>query len=165
MKILDYSKLRPPRPTLKKDMCKCRGKRSIKLMASFLFWNPIHCIKCNLEISPESINLNQKLIDEIAYWASLYGAVDRLWFDSDEYEAWAKRELTNVKSRINKLGLSVNRSMNKIQKSYYWYFQDESDENFIAFEKCPKCKGKLIDYNNGIIKQKICERCLIIGSG
>ncbi len=134
-------------------------------MASFLFWNPIHCINCNLEISPESINLNQKLIDEIANWAGLYGAIDQLWIDSSEYEAWAKRELTNIKSRINKLGLSVNRSMNKIRKSYYWYFQDESDENFIAFERCPKCNRKLMDYNNGIFKQKICERCLIIGSG
>ncbi len=134
-------------------------------MGSFLFYNPIHCVDCNLEVKPERVKLNQKAIDEIAYWSRLYAAVDQLWIDSDEYEAWAKNELSNIGSRINKLGLSANRSMNKIQKCYYWYFQDESDENFMPLNECPKCKRKLKDYNGGIFRQKLCDHCRIIGSG
>lgn len=165
IKPLNYSALQPPKPTKKNEICKCKKRSALKLMGAFLFFNPIHCVDCNLEVKPASLKLNQKTIDEIANWSGLYGAIDQLWLDSAEYEEWAKTELTNMESRINKLGLSANRSMNKLHKCYYWYFQDESDENFLAFKKCPSCKGKLTDYNDGIFKQRICERCLIIGSG
>jgi hypothetical protein len=55
--------------------------------------------------------------------------------------------------------------MNRFQKCYYRYFQDESDDSYIPFEKCPKCRRNLEDYNGGAFLQKICEKCLIIGSG
>jgi predicted nucleic acid-binding Zn ribbon protein len=165
MKLLDYAHLKPPKPTPKREICKCKKRKAIKLMASCLWYNPIHCIDCNLEVLPESINLDQKLIQEVVYWSRIYGAVDRLWLDSNSYEEWAKAELADINSRINKMGLSANRSMNKFQKCYYRHFQDESDDNYIPFEKCPKCRRNLEDYNGGIFLQKICEKCLIIGSG
>jgi predicted nucleic acid-binding Zn ribbon protein len=157
--------LKPPEPTPAKEICKCKKRKAVKLMASFLFYNPIHCVDCNLEVSPESIRLDQKLIQEIVYWSGMYGAIDRLWLDSDSYEKWARAELEDIKSRINIMGLSANRSMNRFQPCYYWYFQDESDDDYMPFKKCPKCRRYLEEYSGGIFLQKTCEKCLIIGSG
>jgi predicted nucleic acid-binding Zn ribbon protein len=164
MKLLDYSRLKPPKPTPKKEICKCKKRKAIKLMASSLFYNPIHCVDCNLEVPPESIKLDQEVIQEVVYWSAIYRAIDQLWLDSNIYEEWAKAELTDINSRINRMGLTANRSMNKFQKCYFWHFQDQSD-NYISFEKCPKCRRNLESYNGGIFQQKICEKCLIIGSG
>lgn len=162
MNSLDYSKLNPPKATSKKEICSCKNRSALKLMGSALFYNPIHCVDCNLEVKSESLNLNQKIIDEIAYWSQLYGAIDMLWLDSGTYERFAKKELRDIKSYINKLGLDANKSLNKLHKSYYSYFQDSSDENYKPLQHCPNCHMKIIEIANKKFQQSYCNKCNII---
>ena len=160
--LLNYSKLRPPKATSKKEICSCKRRTALKLMGSILFFNPIHCVDCNLEIKPESLDLNQKVIDEIVYWSQLYGAIDELWLDSGNYEKWAKEELTNIKSSVNQLGLAANKSLNKLHKSYYFYFQDSSDKKHKPLEYCPNCNKKMNEISNNKFRQRYCNKCNII---
>ena len=159
---LDYSKLRPPEVTPKKEICSCKNRTALKLMGSILFYNPIHCVDCNLEIKPESLKLNQKVIDEIANWSRLYGAIDHLWLDSGDYKKWAKKELTNIESSVNQLGLSTNKLLNKFHKSYYFYFQDDSVEKYKPLKQCPNCHKKLDEISNDKFTQRYCNKCKII---
>ncbi len=124
--------------------------------------NPVFCINCNLEIRPESLNLNVTLIDDLARWASIYDAVYRLWLDSGEYEEWAEKQLSDIHSPVNQRGMELLPAMNQIRRCYYWYFQDHSVDDFEPIRNCPNCGEPFQLYGGGIFLQYICEQCLII---
>src|SRR5205823_5984939 len=59
-----YFMLRAPPPTPENEICSCRDDPPIKLMSlALLSENPIHCLRCNLEIPPERLRLDQPLVD------------------------------------------------------------------------------------------------------
>src|SRR3569832_102665 len=153
-----YFKLHPPLETPGDEICKCGRNKPIKLMCA-LTYNPLHCIDCNLEIMPESLDLSETLVDAIAYWRSLFDAIDRLWLASGEYENWAKTQLIDIASPVNRLGLNVQKDLNGIRRCYYWYFQDQSAEGYEPTKHCPNCLEAFGQYSEGIFKQSICEQC------
>jgi predicted nucleic acid-binding Zn ribbon protein len=159
-----YQMLQPPDPTPSNEICSCCPETPVKLMSP-LGYNPIHCVVCNLEVAPERLILNKDIVQSIAYWRNLYDAIHWLELDSGAYEAWAKRELCDINSPINARGLKTQRELNKIHKCYYWYFQDESDDEYVPFAICPVCNEPLQEYPEGIFKQRFCEKCGIIGAG
>jgi len=159
-----YFKLRPELPTPPEEMCHCQGYKPLKLMTS-LSCNPIHCIDCNLEISPEFLGTNERLVEAIACWRNVYDAIEKLWLDSGEYEAWARQQLTDIESPVNRRGLELRKQLEAIRPFYYHYFQDESAEGFQAAARCPKCHQAFILYRSGIFLQYICENCRIITTG
>jgi predicted nucleic acid-binding Zn ribbon protein len=130
-----------------------------------LNYNPLHCIDCNLEIPPESLDLSAEVVDAIAYWRNIYDAIDRLWLDSKEYEIWAKHQLAEITSPVNKRGMVLRKRLDAIRRCYYWYFQNQSAEGFRPIERCPSCGCLLAVYSNGIFRQLICEQCSLITVG
>ena len=130
-----------------------------------LTYNPLHCIDCNLEIKPESLVLGNTLVDAIAYWVSMYDAIYRLWLTSGEYEGWAKDQLADIRSPVNKIGLDLRKELNEVLQCNYWYFQDQGVERFEAIKECPNCQGPLKEYTNSIFRQMICEQCSIVTVG
>jgi predicted nucleic acid-binding Zn ribbon protein len=159
-----YFKLRPPPPTSDDELCACQGHKPIKLMCA-LSSNPIHCIDCNLEVPPEWLSLNVELVEDIAYWRNVYAAIDDLWLDSGEYEAWAKQQLVDITSPANTHGLEVREALANVRQCYYWYFQDQSDEEYDPITHCPRCQTTLTKYDGGIFLQLLCEQCQIITVG
>jgi hypothetical protein len=159
-----YFKLRAPLPTPADEICQCRGQKPVKLMTA-LGENPVHCIDCNLEVSPEVLGFDTNLVEMIADWRSVYDAVDRLWLDSGEYESWAECELSDIQSPINVRGLKVRDALNEIRRCYFWFFQDQSQDDFTSITLCPSCQEPLIPYDHGIFPQLICEKCSIITVG
>lgn len=132
---------------------------------SVLGYNPLHCIDCNLEIRPENLDLPDDLINLIANWQSVYNALDRLWLDSAEYEIWAKEQLAAIKSPINQRGMELCKRINdNVCRCHYWYFQDQSADDFEPVDRCPNCNQILDLYPDGIFSQSICEKCSIIAS-
>jgi len=129
---------------------------------SALSYNPLHCIDCNLEVLPESLSLSDTLVERIASWRNLYDAIDRLWLDSEEYEAWAGSQLADIGNRVNKLGMAVRRDLDVVRRCYYWYFQDQSKEGFKSITNCPICQNRFSVYRAGIFPQYLCEQCSII---
>jgi hypothetical protein len=159
-----YAPLQPPAPTPNDELCSCCADTPVKLMST-LGYNPIHCVNCNLEVPLERLPLLENVAKALAYWQNLHDAVYRLWLDSEDYEEWARQQLSNIHSRINKLGLDAQHALNAIHRCYYWYFQDESATGYTPFVTCPLCGQHLQDYSGGVFKQRICETCGIIGAG
>jgi len=63
-----YERLRPPEPA--EDVCSCPGEPPIKLMTirDVRGFNPIHCLDCNLEVPPERLAIDRRLVEAIASW-------------------------------------------------------------------------------------------------
>ncbi len=159
-----YFKLRPPSPTPDDELCQCMGDTPVKLMCA-LSYNPIHCIVCNLEVPPETLGFDTTLVEAIAVWRRIYEALDRLWLDSGEYEAWATSELGDITSPVNKRGRDVAAQVNARRRCYYWLFQDQSIPHFEAIGECPSCRQTFKTFDGGIFRQDICEECSIITVG
>jgi predicted nucleic acid-binding Zn ribbon protein len=81
---------------------------------------------------------------------------------SEEYEAWAKAELENIDSKINKRGLKIAQN---IMGCYYWIFQDQTDINFTPFNNCPKCGCKMKVKKQDHFNQNFCDDCRIVSAG
>ncbi len=98
-----YDKLRPPSQTPADEICLCEGSTPLKLMYA-LSYNPLHCMVCNLEVAPDSLALDARLIDAIVGWRNMFGAIYHLWLDSGHYEEWARQQLTDIKNPVNERG-------------------------------------------------------------
>ena len=128
-KQTSYAKLQPSELTPDDELCRCLDMPPIKLMHA-LNENPIHCMNCNLEVIPETLALTERILEEISRWNNIYHAIYILWLDSGTYEAWAKEQLVDITSDVNVRGREVQRDLHKIRSCYYWYFQDESVDEF-----------------------------------
>ena len=159
-----YFKLRPPDSTPADEICSCQGSPPIKLMCA-LSYNPIHCMNCNLEVAPESLRLAEKLTEWVAFWRACYGAIARLWLESREYEGWAKQQLADIASPMNMRGRELQSELSNVRRCYYWYFQDESAEDYEPISRCPVCGGQVRAYDSGIFKQVVCGACMIVAAG
>ena len=101
----------------------------------------------------------------VAQWNALYHAIDVLWLDSGAYEAWAREQLADITSAVNTLGRAVQSELNDTRRCYYWYFQDQSVDEYRPLRSCPVCGGALRDYPAGIFGQRVCERDSIVVVG
>jgi len=162
-KKINYYRLKPMPPTPKDELCKCKKIGPIKIMSTSVFNNPLHCVYCNKEIRPERLNLNNDIIDAIAFWNTTYKAIDALWLASEEYEKWAGKELTNPKSAVNKNGIALAKEVSRALSltCYYNIFQDSSTENYTPYTSCPICQGSVKSLKSKI-KQSLCKKCNIV---
>ena len=159
-----YAKLRPPAPTPDEELCHCLDTPPIKLMHA-LSWNPLHCMHCNLEVPAEPLALSPHLVEEMSAWNGIYHAIYILWLDSGAYEAWAREQLADITSTVNARGREAQRDLNEIRRCYYWYFQDQSADNYCPLRSCPVCGDALQDYTAGIFLQRVCDRDSIVVVG
>ncbi len=159
-----YRKLYPPSPTPTDETCSCPAQHPAKLMCA-LGYNPLHCMECNKEILPSSLGIGATLVDGIANWRAIYDAIDRLWLDSAEYELWAEHELAEISSPVNRRGREISSAINEQHKCYYWYFQNQSVDDFEPISNCPVCEKLLDVYTGGIFRQLTCEPCGLVTVG
>jgi hypothetical protein len=128
--------------------------------------NPLHCLRCNGEVPPERLQLQPPEVDAVAHWNSVFGAIDSLELDSGPYEAWARSQLLDPKSPPNVEGLAVARSLNRVRKCYFWFFQPvDLDDDVEPRSTCPVCEGPLISYDDGLYPQRLCENDDIVLGG
>ncbi|HET7079668.1 MAG TPA: DUF2310 family Zn-ribbon-containing protein [Chloroflexia bacterium] len=159
-----YSKLRPPDPTPDDELCRCPGAPPIKLMVA-LGYNPVHCMNCNLEVPPETLDLDADLVQALAYWRGVYDALYRLWLASGQDEAWAVAQLTDLNGEVNVEGRALQQALNQIRRCYYLYFQDESTDDYAPLRDCPACGKSLTTYTASKIPERVCESCGIVVFG
>jgi hypothetical protein len=76
----------------------------------------------------------------ISLWSDAYGAIAMLELLSGEYEAWARSELMNLSSPINREGMALAR---KLSNERLWYLALWEDENGPGFDRCPLDGGPL----------------------
>lgn len=156
-----YAALRPPHPTPPDELCDCPPGTPIKLMWSLSF-NPIACLDCNLEVPPENVPVPEDAVTAVAYWCQIDAAIQHLELDSGPYEQWARDQLLDPQNRVVTEGREVQRLLNPIRRCYYWFFQPQSDGDFVPRTTCPICERTLTRYQGGIFSQLVCEHCSVV---
>jgi predicted nucleic acid-binding Zn ribbon protein len=127
--------------------------------------NPIHCLRCNLEVPPERLDLSDRDIQAITHWHSIESAIGWLELDSGAYEEWARAQLLDPLSSVNVEGLEAVKEINRPeQRWYYWFFQPEEDDDFEPRTTCPICDGPLTQYDSGIFPQRLCDKDSVVVS-
>src|SRR5262245_56846985 len=99
--------------------------------------NPIHCLRCNLEVRPERLALTAREVDDIADWRLTYNAIDALELASGEYEQWAREQLLDLSSPPNVEGREVVAMLNEKVRCYFWVWQPQSDDGWMPLSDCP----------------------------
>ena len=152
-----YWKLRPWPATPDDELCACADQPPIVLQ-DHLSSNPLACLKCNGEVPPERIGFTAELAEGLAFWRHLHAALYYLWLDSGEYEAWARARLEDPAGAIHLRGLELVAELNKYRRTYYWWFQDASADDFVPTTKCPRCSADLVER----FARLACETCSIV---
>lgn len=141
------------------DMCKCPGRPPIVLQST-LSTNPIACADCNLEVK---INLSDELTEEINAWQEQFDSLYIRWLNSGDDEKFAADQLSSPTSEINIMGLTLTRRIMQTHSCYYWWFLDNSTDNYERLAKCPICNEDLVKRANKFnLDTYTCERCNII---
>jgi hypothetical protein len=157
-----YFRLRPPPPTPSDEMCSCPTAPPIMLMWA-LGYNPILCLDCNLEVDPEQLPLPLGMVDTVAHWNAIAGAIHRLELDSGPYEEWAQRQLGDLSSPVNVDGLRLRDQLGEaLRYCYYVLYQPLTDDGIYSVpDACPVCGGDFVEYPNGRLTRLLCERCCL----
>jgi hypothetical protein len=150
-------------PTPPDEICACPPGAPIKLMSA-LGANPIHCLRCNLEVPPERLALAGREVDAVADWRLTYNAIGALELASGEYEQWARDQLLDLNSPPNIDGRKLAAMLSE-KECYFWVWQPEADDESVPLTECPYCGDALAPYDEGIFPQMLCERDSIVVVG
>jgi len=140
------------------ELCSCAPPRVWKLMYA-LGDNPVCCTRCNLQIRPEELDLQESVVDLVVRWRDVWGALYRLWLDSGACEKWAATELMRLESHANQLGIDAARRLTQINPCYFQYFEDEGAEGWKPCQDCPSCGRELIAHKPGRFAHRVCDTC------
>ena len=146
---------------MREDYCACATRSAVKVMSDLEHY-PICCIDCNLGVDPYALGIPGELIERLLRWQCVHDAIYRLWLDSGEYTLWARDELHEISSPLNRLGLELREELAVDGPVYYWWFQDSSVDGFRPIKHCPICERELQPYVADRIAQYVCEACRII---
>ena len=155
-----FDRLRPPPATPEDEVCPCGSGIPIKLMCA-LTYNPVHCMRCNLERSPARLGLDASLVEEVSYWRNIYDGIYTMWLDSGEYEAWARAQLVDLSSPVNRRGRALQAKLDRLTRSYYWLFEDSSADDYTPLAACPSC-GRPWEPCQHRPGQLVCELCSLV---
>ena len=117
---------------------------------------------CNLEVAPERVPVPEALVDAVADWCSVHGAIGLLELDSGAYETWAPAQLLDLARSSAKASTSSGAS---IRPDAATTGQPQADERFTPSATCPVCGGPLTSYDRGIFPQRVCETCSVVLGG
>ena len=105
--------------------------------------NPLACARCNLEVPPEKIGFDVRVVDALASWRNFHESFLYLWLDSREFEEWAEGHLRDPLSAVNTRGLDLVAQMNGFRRCYLSWFQYEGAADWKPAKECPRCAGPL----------------------
>lgn len=155
-----YLKLRSDGGTPDDELCQCASVKAVLLRDAF-GPNPLYCVRCNGEVAPERVGFdNWRIAEDIAQWRNLYRSLYYLWLDSGEYESWAVARLSDPSGAIHLKGMSCVRVLNHFVRAYYWWFVDNTTEEFVEPTYCPVCAQSLLKYQDGHVS--VCEPCSLM---
>lgn len=107
---------------------------------------------------PERLKLTSAMADAVATWLATAGSIDSLELQSGEYEEWARGELLDPSSPTNKEAYRVVKALNEFTRSYFWFFQTDSDPGWRPPSECPICGAELDPYDGWKVTQLLCQR-------
>jgi len=152
-----YWKLRPAPPTPEDELCSCPDRPPIVLQPH-LSANPVSCFECNHEVLPEDVGYSSATAEKLADWQRFHDCFYFLWLDSREFASWAKAQLEDPLSPVNRRGLELVAELNHIRRTYYWWFEDTATADWKPRTQCPRCQSDLVEQQT----HRLCEPCSVV---
>jgi hypothetical protein len=141
------------RPWTNIEACECSSVDGL-LLVDLLTNNPLHCSACKREVDAARLNLSSTEVDAVYRWYSARRALNSLWLDSGEYEAYAKARLLDPKGQVNQLGIELAHRLSARMPTRLWLFHDADDGEPT---NCPMCGSKLdTDVKWGVGRCLVC---------
>lgn len=114
---------------------------SLILACDHVFGTPsLICGDCAGVIASYRVKMTEETALKLFYWEEQHDAIDDLSVLCSEYESCADKELYNIHSKINTLGLSVATSLSQELGSDVRYLFDPGDK---SLSDCPRCSQPL----------------------
>jgi hypothetical protein len=151
-----YARLRPPPATPADETCHCTGSPALVLQ-EHLSPNPVVCFDCAREVPPERVGYPPVLAEQIAKWRKFHFCFYYLWLDTAEFEAFARAELEDPRSVVNRRSLALVQAMNAVRRTYLAWFQHIGADEVLRITACPGC-ARALTLNQ---TRWVCERCSI----
>jgi hypothetical protein len=152
-----YAKLKAPKPT--EQVCKCTNKPPVKLVMEPGF-NPLRCVTCGLEVTPEALKLSVEQAEALATWNGCAVGIYNLWLAAGEYQTWAERQMLELGSPVNVDGRKLAEDLKPVRRAYYWVFTGDE-----PLAQCPRCGGETTQAAGASAPQAFCNDCSLIGTG
>ncbi len=115
------------------------------------------CGSCGGLIAPYRLRLSYDLLSDLRFWELQYDAIDELSTLCSDYEDWSDRELYDINSKINKIGIRIASEISVEMKCEVNYRFREMENDF---SNCPKCNKPLVV--KGKKERKYCVGCHIL---
>jgi hypothetical protein len=88
--------------------CEHEQWKSLSMICNPILGTPSFvCDDCGGLVASYRIKMQSEIAELLWRWERQYDAIYNCWLLSGEYESWAEKELADVDSKINKLGLSI----------------------------------------------------------
>lgn len=136
--------------------CEHKTLKSLILECDHISHVPsLKCGDCGGIVANYLVNMQQDIALNLWSWERQYDALSDISSTCGEYEEWAEKQLNDVNSKINQLGLSITKALSKQLGFGVLYSLDAGD---FKSERCPACEQPLVD----IKTYKKCVNCMII---
>jgi len=134
------------------------------MLMTALTENPIHCLDCGREVDPGAIALPEELVEAVAHWNWIAGAIERLELDSGPYEKWAEAQLLDPASPVNREGLELRGLLEATRRCYFVFFQQMTEDlsAYVVPDSCPGCGSPLGKPPQGTPGRRVCEPCSVV---
>lgn len=140
--------------------CVCDKPTYVMGMMVSYHQNPIRCLGCLEIVEPTKLPVPVDLVYEVADWSITHSALQWLAFQTTSYEAWADKELTDIRSNINKEGIRLQRELSKTTTIYYWHTRSLNTHD----NSCPICNGSMKEIKYPLTRVVCCESCLLVAA-
>lgn len=100
------------------------------------------------------------LAERVGSWQVESAAIDRLWLQSDLYEAWAAKQIVGSSSMINRAGRVAARMVAEYAGRPCIYLLDSTPG--VLGKGCPYCGRRLSHRGRKFLGAGLCERCSVL---
>jgi hypothetical protein len=139
-----------------REVCDCDSWEALVLSGiGYSHASPVICLRCWGSVSAYRI----PEFDELERWAQASRKVDELWFDSSPLARWARKEMTDYDSTLNRKARKIVNSLRKkLGLPVYLQLHPGSDRKKGV---CPNCgaRGKPVQWTE---TRLACNRCKLL---
>jgi len=121
--------------------------------------SPLICGECRGLVGTYRIITDDHSAKKLWTWDGLYSSIAGCWLYGGPYEAWAEKELSDVHSKLNKMGMEIAGIIGRNNNCTVLYFLHSTTD--APYSCCPRCHGNL-DRLPGINNKGYCPKCSIV---
>jgi len=119
---------------------------------------PLQCAECKGFVAQYRLQIDPKTGELIWYWIRQLDAIEDCSSLCSEYETWADEQLSNIQSKINRMGLKIAKKLSRTLEADVSLLFDSGDEDK-DLQRCPQCNKPFEKSTFGPTYRLSCSSC------